>query len=68
MKISAFAAILTSGFINLNDGHSGQKPGSLVACLLVVENKTKSKFDHLNCRYNEFHTHVPSYRLRNIVK
>ena len=30
VKISAFAAILTSGFINLNDGHSGQKPGSLV--------------------------------------
>ena len=42
VKVSWFAAILTSSFINLNDGHNGYK--RWFTCFLA---KKKSKIDHL---------------------
>ena len=42
VKVTWFAAILTSSFINLNDGHNGYK--RWFTCFLA---KKKSKIDHL---------------------
>ena len=40
VKITLFAAVLTSGFVNLNDGHNGYK--RWFACFAAK----KSKIDH----------------------